>query len=163
MSSNVLRETVFLGREEEVRAMSSNLESEPRPSNSGRAEIDHHKVLLEVADLMVHHRNLPELFAATAEQLGKVAAAEFTNFSLHDPARNVMRLHDALEGKDLARPPIEVPVMDSPGGLAWQTQQPLVVPDVNAETRFSPEMSQGQRNTVVLRLAPDDCGKTAGS
>ena len=156
MSSNVLRETVLLGREEEVRAMSSNLESEPRPSNSGRAEIDHHKVLLEVADLMVHHRNLPELFAATAEQLGKVAAAEFTNFSLHDPARNVMRLHDALEGKDLARPPIEVPVMDSPGGLAWQTQQPLVVPDVNAETRFSPEMNflkdKGIRSYCALPL-----------
>src|SRR5258707_14212356 len=112
MSSNVLRETVFLGREEEVRAMSSNLESKP-PSNSGPAEIDHHKVLLELTDLMVHHRNLPELFAATAEQLRKVAAAEFTNFSLHDPARNAMRLH-VLEGKDLARPPIEVPVMDWP-------------------------------------------------
>src|SRR5260370_40780067 len=119
--------------------MSSNLESEPRPSNSGRAEIDHHKVLIEVADLMVHHRNLPELFAATAEQLGKVAAAEFTNFSLHDPARNAMRLH-VLDGKDLARPLIEVPVMDSPGGLAWQTQHPLVGPDVNAETRVSADM-----------------------
>src|SRR5712692_11788060 len=102
--------------------MSSNVESEP-PSNSGPAEIDNHKVLLEVADLMVHHRNLPELFAATAERLGKAAAAEFTAFSLHDPARNVMRLH-VLEGKDFTRAPIEVPVMDSPGGLAWRTQQP---------------------------------------
>src|SRR6266478_4003119 len=154
MSSNVLRETVFLGREEEVRAMSSNLESKP-PSNSGPAEIDHHKVLLELTDLMQPHRNLLELFAATAAQLRKVAAAEFTNFSLHDPARNAMRLH-VLEGKDLARPPIEVPVMDSPGGLAWQTQQPLVVPDVNAETRFSAEMNflkdKGIRSYCALPL-----------
>ncbi len=135
--------------------MSANLESEPRPSNSGRAEIDHHKVLLEVADLMVHHRNLPELFAAAAEQLGKAAAAEFTAFSLHDPARNVMRLH-VLEGKDFTRAPIEVAVMDSPGGLAWRTQQPLVVPDVTVETRFSPEMNflrdKGIRSYCALPL-----------
>lgn len=133
--------------------MSSNVEPET-PSNSGPAETDHHKVLLEVADLMVHHRNLPELFAATAKQLGK-AAAEFTSFSLHGPARNVMRLH-VLEDKDFARVPIEVPVMDSPGGLAWQTQQPLVVPDVNAETRFSPEMhflrDKGIRSYCALPL-----------
>src|SRR5260370_24300210 len=120
MSANVLRETVFPGREEEVRAMSANLESEPRPSNSGRAEIDHHKVLLEVADLMVHHRNLPELFAAAAEQLGKAAAAEFTAFSLHDPARNVMRLH-VPDGKDFTRPPLELASMAPPAGVALAT------------------------------------------
>ncbi len=134
--------------------MSSNLESEP-PSNSGPAEIDRHDLLLDVADLMVHHRNLPELFAATAEQLGRVAAAELTNFSLHDAARNVMRLH-VLEGKEPARPSIEVPVMDSPGGLSWQTQQPLMVPDVNAETRFSAEMNslkdKGIRSYCALPL-----------
>jgi formate hydrogenlyase transcriptional activator len=102
--------------------------------NSGAAT-DHHEVLIEVVDLMVDHRNLPELFAALAERLGKRAAAEFTNFALHDPTRNVMRLH-VVEANDPARPPIDVPVADSPGGIAWQTQQPLVVPDVNAETRF---------------------------
>jgi len=46
--------------------------------------------------------------------------------------------------------------MDSPGGLAWQTQQPLVVPDVNAETRFSPEMNflkdKGIRSYCALPL-----------
>ena len=46
-----------------------------------------------------------------------------------------MRLH-VLEDNDLARPPIEIPVVDSPSGIAWQTQQLQVVPDVNAETRF---------------------------
>src|SRR5207237_10713616 len=112
--------------------MSSNLE--PR-AKSGPAEVDHHEVLIEVADLMVLHRNLPELFAAVAERLGKRAGAELTNFALHDPRRNVMRLH-ILEGNDLAGRPIEGPIADWPGGIAWQTQQPLVVPDVNAETRF---------------------------
>jgi formate hydrogenlyase transcriptional activator len=110
--------------------MSSN--SVPQPNSS--SEIDDHK-LLKMVDLVVHHRNLPELFVAMAGQLSNVAEDEIINFSLHDPRRNVMRLH-VPEGDDLARPPIEVPVADSPSGIDWQSQQPLVVPDVNAETRF---------------------------
>src|SRR6202051_4959623 len=110
--------------------MSSN--SVPRPNSS--SEIDDHK-LLKMVDLVVHHRNLPELFVAMAGQLSDVAEDEIINFSLHDPSRNVMRLH-VLEDNDLARPPIEIPVVDSPSGIAWQTQQLQVVPDVNAETRF---------------------------
>src|SRR5580704_534615 len=106
--------------------------SVPQPNSS--FEMDDHK-LLKMVDLVVHHRNLPELFVAMAGQLSDVAEDEIINFSLHDPRRNVMRLH-VLEGDDLARPPIEVPVADSPSGIAWQTQRPLVVPDVNAETRF---------------------------
>ena len=110
--------------------MSSN--SVPQPNSS--FEIDDHK-LLKMVDLMVHHRNLPELFVAIAGQLSDVAEDEIINFALHDPSRNVMQLH-VLEGNDLARPPIEVPVADSPSGIAWQTQRPPVVPDVNAEPRF---------------------------
>jgi len=51
--------------------MSSN--SVPQPNSS--SEIDDHK-LLEMVDLMVHHRNLPELFVAIAGQLSGVAEDE---------------------------------------------------------------------------------------
>jgi formate hydrogenlyase transcriptional activator len=136
--------------------MSSNFEPQVNP---GPVEIDRHEVLIEVADLMVLHRNLPELFAAVAGRLGKRSAAEFTNFALHDPTRNVMRLH-VLEGNVLAGPPIEVPVPDSPGGIAWQTQQPLVVPDVNAETRFASVLNllreKGIRSYCALPLTTAD-------
>jgi len=132
--------------------MSSNLK--PR-SNFGAAEIDHRKALLEVADLMVQQRSLPEFLAALAERLGTVAASEFFNLYLHDPARNVMRLH-IPESKDLASAPIEVPVMDSPGGFAWQTQKPLVVSKVTAETRFPSLMNllkdKGIRSYCALPL-----------
>jgi hypothetical protein len=65
--------------------MSSN--SVPRPNSS--SEIDDHK-LLKMVDLVVHHRNLPELFVAMTGQLSDVAEDEIINFSLHDPRRNVM-------------------------------------------------------------------------
>src|SRR6202163_4818151 len=134
--------------------MSSN--SVPQPNSS--FEIDDHK-LLKMVDLMVHHRNLPELFVAIAGQLSDVAEDEIINFSLHDPRRNVMRMH-VLEGDDLAGPPIEVPVADSPGGIAWQTQQPVVVPDVNAETRFPSVVNllreKGIRSYCALPLTTAD-------
>jgi formate hydrogenlyase transcriptional activator len=139
--------------------MSSN--SVPQPNSS--SEIDDHK-LLKMVDLMVHHRNLPELFVAIAGQLGDVAEDEIINFSLHDPRRNVMRLH-VLKGDDLARPPIEVPVADSPSGIAWQTQRPLVVPDVNAETRFPSVVNllrnKGIRSYCALPLTT--AGKRLGA
>jgi formate hydrogenlyase transcriptional activator len=134
-------------------ATSSNLESQ---ANSRPAEIDHYRMLLKVVDVMVRHRDVPKLLARMAERLGEVAAAEFINFSLHDPTRNVMRMH-VLEGKNLVRAPIEVPVADLPDGLAWQTQQPLVVPDLNAETRFPSLVNllkhKGIRSYCALPLA----------
>ena len=133
------------------------------PQSNSSSEIDDHK-LLKMVDLMVHHRNLPELFVAIAGQLSGVAEDEIINFSLYDPSRNVMRLH-VLEGNDLARPPIEVPVADSPGGIAWQTQRPLVVPDVNAETRFPSVVNllrnKGIRSYCALPLTT--AGKRLGA
>src|SRR5580658_8651969 len=87
-------------------ATSSPLEPQ---ANSGQAELDQYRMLLKVVDVMVRHQDVPKLLAGMAERLGEVAAAEFTNFSLHDPTRNVMRMH-VLEGKNLVHVPIEVPV-----------------------------------------------------
>jgi hypothetical protein len=56
--------------------------SVPQPNSS--SEIDDHK-LLKMVDLVVHHRNLPELFVGIAGQLSDVAEDEIINFSLHDP------------------------------------------------------------------------------
>jgi formate hydrogenlyase transcriptional activator len=84
---------------------------------------------------MVQQRNLPDLLVAIAAQLSDVTKREIIHFWLHDPSRNVMQLH-VPEGNNLTRPPIAIPVADSPSGTAWQTQQPLVVSDVNAESRF---------------------------
>jgi formate hydrogenlyase transcriptional activator len=98
-------------------------------------DLQRYEALLEMADLVVHHHSLPELFAAMAERLRRVAAADAANFSLYDPTKNVMRLH-FWEGTELVPTPAEVPVEESPSGWAWQNQQPLVVPDLAADPRF---------------------------
>ena len=101
------------------------------------ADLQRYEALLEMADLVVHHHNLPELFVAMAGRLRRVAAADAANFSLYDPIKNMMRLH-FWEGQELVPTAAEVPVEESPSGWAWQNQQPLVVSDLAADSRFPP-------------------------
>jgi hypothetical protein len=53
------------------------------------ADLPRYEALLEMADLVVHHHNLPELFAAMAGRLRQVAAADAAHFALYDPVKNV--------------------------------------------------------------------------
>jgi hypothetical protein len=116
------------------------------------AELPRYEALLEMADLVVHHHSLPELFAAMAERLRRVAAADAANFSLYDLTKNVVRLH-FWEGTELVPTSAEVPVEESPSGWAWQNQQPLVVPDLASDPRFPP---------VLSTLRNKGCGPIAG-
>ncbi len=52
-----------------------------------------HQALLEVAEAISQHRDLGELFHDLAERLHRVVSFDYLNLILHDPARNVMRLH----------------------------------------------------------------------
>jgi formate hydrogenlyase transcriptional activator len=99
------------------------------------ADLRRYEALLEMADLMVHHHSLPELFLAMAERLRRVVAADAANFSLYDPTHNLMRLH-VWQGSELSSVPQDIAVEASPSGWAWQNQEPLVVNDLHAESRF---------------------------
>jgi formate hydrogenlyase transcriptional activator len=103
-------------------------------------DLRRYEALLELGDLVVQHHSLPELFVAIAQRLQRVVAAETAKLSLHDPTKNVMRLH-LWEGGDVAPVPLEVPVEESASGWVWQNQQPLPVPDLASESRFLPIMS----------------------
>ncbi|OLB26068.1 MAG: hypothetical protein AUH95_01250 [Nitrospirae bacterium 13_2_20CM_2_63_8] len=100
--------------------------------------IERHRTLLEVSEAIASHRDLTELFRGLAHRLPRVVEVNFVALSLHDPERNVMRLHtlqanvpaDIVGGH-------ECPVDDSPGGVVWRTQQPLLVPDLAEERRWS--------------------------
>ncbi len=96
-----------------------------------------YRTLLEVSDAIAAHRDLPELFRTLAHRLPRMVDVNFVALSLHDPERNVMRLHtlqanvpaDIVGGH-------ECPVDDSPGGLVWKMQQPLLIPDLAEERRW---------------------------
>jgi formate hydrogenlyase transcriptional activator len=95
------------------------------------------QALLEVSESVASHRDLAGLFHDLAQRLPRVVSFDFLSLILHDPERNVMRLH-ILESR-IPNPNVpctERPIDQSPGGLVWQTQEPLVIKDAQAETRF---------------------------
>src|ERR1700740_2753578 len=117
------------------------------PEAAPAAPLEHSRrqpeALLEVAESIAQHRNLAALFHDLAERLHCVVDFDFLTLVLHDPVRNVMRLH-ILETDHPTDAPIgkELSVDDHPSGLVWRTQEPFGVTDSHEETRY-PETLEG--------------------
>jgi formate hydrogenlyase transcriptional activator len=98
---------------------------------------EQYRTLLEVSKAISAHHDLHELFRDLAQRLPRVVPVNFVTLCLHDPARNTIRLHTVQ-----ANVPAEIvdghecPVGDCPAGLVWETQQPLLVPNLAEETRW---------------------------
>src|SRR5579863_5607084 len=114
--------------------MAEGIESQPGASTARQSSA--HKVLLEVSESIGLHRDLPALFHAVAECLPRIVSFDSLWLVLHDPARNTMRLHIHETRTRVDFNAVERSIEDSPSGLVWQTQQPLVVPNMDEETRF---------------------------
>jgi formate hydrogenlyase transcriptional activator len=99
-------------------------------------ERDRLRLLLEVSESVASHQNLSELVHDLAQRLPRVVPFDYINLTLHDPVRNVMRLHLLVAPTEsTVYPGFELP-LESPSGVAWQTQQPVMVEDVETEPRF---------------------------
>jgi formate hydrogenlyase transcriptional activator len=111
------------------------------------------EALLEVGEAIAQQRDLPALFHDLAARLHTVIDFDFLTLVLHDPAKNVMRLH-VLETRIPVekRTSNETPVEGHPSGWVWQTQQPFVVNDIEEEARF-PDFLQRLREYNVRSLA----------
>ncbi|MBI3356765.1 MAG: sigma 54-interacting transcriptional regulator [Nitrospirae bacterium] len=98
---------------------------------------ERYQALLEVAQAISIHRDLHTLFRDLAQRLPRVVQVNFVALTLHDPARNTMRLHSiqANVPADLVGGH-EGPVEESPAGLVWQTQQSILVPELAEERRW---------------------------
>jgi formate hydrogenlyase transcriptional activator len=88
-----------------------------------------------MADLMVHHRGLPELFRELARRLQEVVDVQLLGFSLHNDQRNVMELY-LWEGEGAQLFPREIPVGESASGWVWEHQEPLLIRDLQEDDRF---------------------------
>ena len=111
---------------------------------------EQYQALLEVSEAIAVHRDLPSLFHDLVQRLHHVVNFEYMRLLLHDPERDVMRLH-TLETPNQSCDALgcqELPVAESPGGWVWQHQQPLLVSDVEKETRF-PRVTEVMRQQGV--------------
>ena len=98
-----------------------------------------YEALLGISEVISVHRDLDELFHDLAQRIPRIVPFDFINLVLYDPTRDVMRLH-ALVAPETStiKPGLELPVDQSPAGLVWRSQQPLMVEvdDVAVESRF---------------------------
>jgi formate hydrogenlyase transcriptional activator len=124
------------------------------PLDHSRRQLE---ALLEVSEAIAQQRDLPALFHDLAARLHSVIEFDFLSLVLHDPARNVMRLH-ILETHLPGEKPTgaETSVEENPSGWVWQTQQPYVINDTEQETRFTDFLRRlrehNVRSLVVIPL-----------
>jgi formate hydrogenlyase transcriptional activator len=119
-----------------------------QPLDQSRRQLE---ALLEVSEAIAQQRDLSALFHELSERLHWVVEFDFLTLVLHDPIRNVMRLHilesriltDKVAGK-------EMPIEGHPAGWVWQSQQPFVV---NEEDTRYPLFLQQLREAGVHSIA----------
>jgi formate hydrogenlyase transcriptional activator len=128
--------------------------AQPAPPEHSRRQLE---ALLEVSEAIAQQRDLPALFHDLAGRLHSVIDFDFLTLILHDPVRNVMRLH-ILEAQLPTNKPTgtETPVDGHPAGWVWQSQEPFVIIDTEEETRYPDYLARlrehGVRSAALLPL-----------
>ena len=95
--------------------------------------------LLELSKAIASHRDLTELFHDIACRLRNLFPFRDLAVMLHDGQQNVMRsyFYEGCEEADWAtKEPTEVAIDESINGHVWRDQQPIIIRDLDQETRF---------------------------
>jgi formate hydrogenlyase transcriptional activator len=97
-----------------------------------------YSTLLEVAEAIVSHRDLPALFHDLAGRLHRVVRFDYLALVLHDAASSTMRLHVLETSEPVPSLPDKKPIPeeDDPSWLVWQNQQPLIISNVAEDPRW---------------------------
>jgi len=130
------------------------------PGDGGRGQglglpADVHDVLLDVSRTAASCRDLRTLLRELAQVLRRIAHFDRVAIVLHDATTETMRLHTVDAWPAPLVTEIELPIEESPAGIAWRTQQPIVL-DIDHETRFTEVLDilrrEGMRSVCVLPL-----------
>jgi formate hydrogenlyase transcriptional activator len=121
--------------------------------------VEQYRALLSVSEAIISNRDLDELFRDLAQRLSSVISFDYVSVLLHDDERNVMRLLLwQTPDNDVLRPGWEGPVDGTAAGWVWQTQEPLIVHDIDREERFPVTTDimreQGIKSFYVFPLTP---------
>lgn len=96
-----------------------------------------YQALLAVSASINSHRDLSELFHDLSQRLGHVLQFDYLSLQLHDSERNVMRRHvleRSVPVKEFAGD--DLPDAELLSGWVWQNQKPIIIGDLEQETRF---------------------------
>jgi formate hydrogenlyase transcriptional activator len=95
-----------------------------------------YEALRRVSRAIAAHRDVKELFRTLADELRPVVNFVFLRVFLYDHARHLMRLHVSEAPGQPAEPFSEFPPEGTAVGWVYERQEPLVIQDVDKETRF---------------------------
>jgi len=102
-----------------------------------QGDSERYGALLQVVEAIASHADLQGLVQDLARLLPLLVPVNFVGLSLYDAQRDMMRLHvlranvpaDIIGGQE-SHP------SDTPAGLVWQTQQPVILSDLAEEHRW---------------------------
>lgn len=98
--------------------------------------------LLELAETVTAHTDPAVLLREVATRLRAAVQFDHLGMLLHDPEAAVMRLTVFVsDAPDRLQKDSDVTPLESPGGLVWKTQTPLLIPDLREEQAKFPAMS----------------------
>ena len=100
-----------------------------------QAEI--YQALFELSQLIADHNDLESLCEGLAQALKRIVEFERFALMLHDPGANVMHVHGVEDGHTASREiELTLPLERTPAGWVLANQQPLVIPNLERETRW---------------------------
>jgi formate hydrogenlyase transcriptional activator len=99
------------------------------------------RALLSVAESITSCRQPEELFGRLAGELQRVVRFDFIGVALYDRERGVVRGAILETGSTALVPREEAVAEDTPNAVVIELQQPLIIPDTGAETRWPERMT----------------------
>jgi formate hydrogenlyase transcriptional activator len=95
-----------------------------------------YEALRRVSRAIAAHHDIKDLFRSLANELRPVVNFSFLRVFLYDKDRHLMRLHVSEAPGQPAEPFSEFSPEGTAVGWVYERQEPLVIPDVDKETRF---------------------------
>lgn len=105
-----------------------NLENSQAYQTQLARERDRFRVLLEVNNVLISSRELPELFPGIVSTLERVIHHDYTSLALFDPASRTLRIYAFYfpSNQNIFKPDTIVPLENTPAGRAIATGQPRI-------------------------------------
>ena len=128
---------------------------------NSQSDVEIYGALFALAKSISGHNDLEGLCRGLAQSLQRVVGFQYLGLMLHDPARNVMRLHaltatEPVTVEDSATLPID----EDPAGWVWLSQKPLVISTIVGETRWPKSIERARRRGLCsLFLVPLSSGE----
>src|SRR5713226_6907096 len=114
---------------------------------AGKAATDRYEALFRVSQTLISMRSSEELFRLLARELRAVVSFYVMGVGIYDENAHEVRLTSYGEPGD----PLQVPKLGPEETFTWwvhQHQQPLIIPSLDAETRF-PAVTEMLKNRGV--------------